>query len=80
MILPLNPPIPVETPLGKGQALYLIEYGPDIDLYWVTVLDENRECFTYNNRDIRAQISVSLDMPGPNMEAPGPETEKRSAA
>jgi hypothetical protein len=73
MILPLNPPIPVETPRGKAQAIYLIEYGAEYDLYWITVLESSRECFTYNNRDIRAQISISF-------EKSGPETGKRSAA
>lgn len=73
MILPLNPPIPVETPEGSGQALYLIEYGPEYDLYWITVLESSRECITFNNRDIRARISVSL-------ESPGPEQERKSAA
>lgn len=70
MILPLDPPIPVETPRGRGLAIYLIEYGPEYDLYWITVL-ESSDCFTYNNRDIRARISL---------EPQGPEQSRKSAA
>lgn len=73
MILPLDPPIPVETPRGSGQAIYLIEYGPEYDLYWITLVESSRECVTYNNRDIRARISIIL-------ERPGPEQGERSAA
>lgn len=78
MILPLNPPIPVETPLGKGQAIYLIEYGPEIDLYWITVLEASRECFTYNNRDIRARIQVQMEFPA-SEQSSEPEQGERSA-
>lgn len=60
MLIQLNPSIPVETPKGSGQAVVLIDYGPEHDLYWVIFLDESRECWTYGNRDIRAQVNVTL--------------------
>jgi hypothetical protein len=80
MILPLNPPIPVETPEGRGQAIYLIEYGPEYDLYWITRLENSQECLTFNNRDIRARISASAEIVAPKVESTGPESEKKSAA
>ena len=35
MILQLNPPIWVTTPLGEGHALFLIDYGPSMNTVWV---------------------------------------------
>ena len=60
MILQLNPSIPVETLSGKGQAVALIDYSPEHDLYWVVFLDHNRECWTFQNKDIRGQENFSL--------------------
>ena len=60
MILQLNPSIPVETPKGKGQATFMIDYSPEHDFYWVVFLDESRECWTFGNRDIRAQPNITL--------------------
>ncbi len=60
MMMQLNPCIPVETPRGKGQASVLIDYSPEHDLYWVVFLDEGGECWTFSNRDIRAQTNITL--------------------
>ena len=38
MILQLNPPILVETPLGQGQALFVIDYGMHQNTCWVVAL------------------------------------------
>lgn len=34
-LLQLNPTIPVATPLGDGDALVLIDYGPDTNTCWL---------------------------------------------
>ena len=59
-MLQLNPPIPVETPKGNGMATVLIDYGPDYDLLWVVFIDETRECWTYNNKNIRCQPNITM--------------------
>ena len=59
MLTQLNPPIPVETPRGKGIAHILIDYGIEHDLLWVTALDESGQVWCYRNRDIRFQINIS---------------------
>ncbi len=41
MILQLNPTILVETPLGTGQALFIIDYGMHQNTCWVVTLVEN---------------------------------------
>jgi len=38
MILQLNPAILVETPMGTGQALFLIDYGMHQNTCWVVAL------------------------------------------
>ena len=61
MILQINPPLPVETPKGSGWAHFLIDYGPESDLYWVCFIDETGECWTWGNKHIRAQKNITLD-------------------
>ena len=41
MILQLNPTIFVDTPLGKGHALFLIDYGMHQNTCWVVTLEKN---------------------------------------
>jgi len=60
MITQLNPPIPLDTPKGAGQATFLLDYGLEHDLYWVVFLDESRECWTFSNRDIRVQKNLTI--------------------
>lgn len=59
MILQLQPPIPITTPKGKALAHFLIDDGPESDLKWVCFLDDNGECWTFSNRDIRAQKNIT---------------------
>ncbi len=60
MLIQLNPPIPLETPKGKGQAHCLIDYSIEQDLMWVVFLDSNGECWTFRNSDIRAQRNLTI--------------------
>ena len=41
MILQLDPSLLVETPLGTGQALFLIDYGMHQNTCWVIALVSN---------------------------------------
>lgn len=38
MILQLDPSILVETPLGAGQTLFIIDYGMHLNTCWVVAL------------------------------------------
>ncbi len=60
MMLQLNPPIPVNTPKGKGMAHVLIDYGVEFDLCWVVFIDESKECWTFKNQEIRAQENITF--------------------
>lgn len=51
--------MPVKTPKGNALAHFLIDNGPENDLQWVCFLDDSGECWTYNNRMIRAQKNIT---------------------
>jgi hypothetical protein len=59
MILQLNSPIPVTTPKGTALAHFLIDEGTEHDLKWVCFQDNTGECWTWKNRDIRAQKNIT---------------------
>ncbi len=63
MLLQLNPPLPLETPKGKGYAHIVIDYGPEMDLIWIVFIDASRECWAYSNREIRLQPNITLGRP-----------------
>ena len=60
MIIQLNPPIPLNTLRGPAWAHFLIDYGPETDLYFVCFLDISGECWVFDNKDIRAQKNITL--------------------
>lgn len=41
MILQLNPAILVETPLGTGQAIFIIDYGMHQNTCWIVALQQD---------------------------------------
>jgi hypothetical protein len=59
-MLQLNPQIPVVTPLGKAWAFAIIDYSQEHDLQWVCFQDHTGECWTWGNRDIRAQKNITI--------------------
>lgn len=59
MIIQLCPSIPVITPYGKGLAHFLIDEGAESHLKWVVFLDNNGECWTFQNPEIRAQKNIT---------------------
>jgi hypothetical protein len=58
-LIRIDPPIPLLTPKGKALAHFLIDYGFEHDLYWVCFQEESGECWTWNNKDIRAQNNIT---------------------
>lgn len=60
MITQLNPPLPLETPKGKAYAHFVIDYGLEYDLIWVCFLDENGECWSFENPEIRIQKNLTV--------------------
>jgi hypothetical protein len=60
MLLQLNPQIPVVTPRGKGVAIGWIDYSAEHDIMWIVFQDDTNECWTWRNKDIRAQQNFTL--------------------
>ncbi len=63
MMLQLSPPIPVETPKGKGLAHLVIDPGVEHHLQWVVFIDETRECWTFQNPEIKIQVNPTMGRP-----------------
>lgn len=63
MILQLNPPLPLDTPKGPGIAHFVIDPGMEHHLQWVVFLDENGECWTFQNPEVRMQANPTMGRP-----------------
>ncbi len=59
-ILQLEPPLPLNTPKGSGLAHFLVDYSCEYDLYWVVILDDSGEIWTFNNKEVRGQKNITL--------------------
>lgn len=59
-MIQLNPAIPLTTPKGKGWAYFLIDRSQEHDLEWVVFLDENGECWTFRNSQVRIQQNYTM--------------------
>ncbi len=79
MLIQLNPPIPLQTSMGAGMAHFLIDYSCEYDLFWVVFLNETGECWTFNNKEIRAQKNITLGRKGVNF-IPEPRVLKSTPA
>ena len=60
MITQLNPPIPMRTPIGKGMAQMVIDYGVEHDLLWIVFQNDTGECWAWVNKEIRAQNNITI--------------------
>lgn len=52
MILQLDPCILVETPLGRGQALFIIDYGMHQNTCWVITLIKDGSIKHFDCNDV----------------------------
>ncbi|QES90321.1 hypothetical protein [Rhizosphaericola mali] len=52
MILQMNPTILVDTPLGRGQAIFIIDYGMHQNSCWVVTLEKNGIVKHFDSNDI----------------------------
>jgi hypothetical protein len=62
MILQLNPSILVETPLGQGQALFLIDYGMHQNTCWVVALSDNGIVKHFDCNDIVVSVNYTYHL------------------
>lgn len=62
MIHQLNPTILVETPLGKGQAIFLIDYGMHQNTCWVVALIANGIVKHFDCNDVILAVNYTYGM------------------
>ena len=65
MILQLHPSLLVETPLGTGQALFLIDYGMHQNTCWVIALIKDGIIKHFDCNDVILSTNYTYDL---NME------------
>jgi hypothetical protein len=63
MILQLDPPLPLDTPKGRGLAHLVIDYGPEHDLMWTVFSTANGESWTVPNSQIRMVPNWTMGRP-----------------
>lgn len=71
-MLQLNPPLPMNTPKGEGFAHFLIDYGPESDLYWTVFITATGEIWTFANREVRASKNITIGRTSPTVPRPAP--------
>mgnify|MGYP006184175861 CR=1 FL=1 len=59
MILQLKPSILVETPMGSGQALFIIDYGMHQNTCWVVALADNGVVKHFDCNDIILAVNYT---------------------
>lgn len=67
MIQQLNPPIPVNTPKGNGEAWLVIDYHPETDIMWVVCLDDTGQVWTFKNQEVRGIKNVTIGRNNPEV-------------
>ena len=69
MILQLNPPIWVQTPLGEGHALLVIDYGPAINTVWVVHHFDDGRVVHIDSSDVRVMGNAMYGIEHPSQPA-----------
>lgn len=49
----IEPPIELDTPRGRADAYFLLDYGSGDNLVWVCFQRETGECWSYKNPVVR---------------------------
>ena len=62
-MLQLNPPIPVQTPLGEGWAQVVIDYSPDFNTVWIVFLIDSGEVKHFDSNDLRVCGNETFGIP-----------------
>ena len=65
MILQLNPPIWVQTPLGEGHALLVIDYGPSVNTVWAVHLFDTGRLVHVDSSELRVMGNEMYGIPHP---------------
>ena len=64
-MLQLNPPIWVNTPLGEGNALIVIDYGPSVNTVWVVHQFDTGNVVHVDSSEVRVMGNAMYGIPHP---------------
>jgi hypothetical protein len=59
MMLQLNPPLPMDTPKGIADAHFVIDYGSEGHILFVTFVRCSGECWTWQARECQLEKNVT---------------------
>ncbi len=62
MVLQLNPTILVDTPLGRGHAILIIDYGMHQNSCWVVALSDNGVVKHFDANDVVVSTNYTYGM------------------
>lgn len=65
MILQLNPPIWVQTPLGEGHCLFLVDISASINTIWIVHLFDTGKVAHIDSSEIRVMGNEMWGIPHP---------------
>lgn len=60
MIIQLDPPIPLRTPIGNGSAFLLIDYSEEHNLFFVVADDATGQIWTWPNHRVRFGRNITM--------------------
>lgn len=58
-VLQLSPTIPLDTPKGPADAHFLIDYGSEGHVLFVTFVRATGECWTWQAREVKLEKNVT---------------------
>ena len=56
----LEPPIELDTPRGRADAYFLLDYGSEDSLVWITFLRGSGECWSFRNPFVRKTFNETM--------------------
>ncbi len=65
-MLQLNPQIPLVTEKGPAQAIMVIDYSEEHDIFWVCILDDSGEIWTFPNDKVRGFANYTVGRKKPS--------------
>jgi len=65
MMLQLQPPIHVLTPLGEGDCLVILDYGVHVNTVWLVWLFDSGKVAHFDSTDIRVFGNPMYGIPDP---------------
>ncbi len=51
----------VKTPLGNGRAMFLIDYGPEVNTVWVVALNKNGQIKHFDSNQIQLTENFTFE-------------------